>query len=175
MNHFRREYIYVIIIIITVFVIGAVIAATKPGLEIIYSKEILILEASEYIIEVPEGSIQVGSTHYDEIVKLFPEGHILGRSTIYSPDNLDCLFTFTKKENILNKVHITTDTIKTARGIQVGDPLDAVIKAYGPDYSWVYEKKNPQDFDMVYGHDNNNSIVFQIRDNIVSKIVLQKG
>ena len=96
-------------------------------------------------------------------------------STIYRPDNLDCLLTFTEEENILHKAHINDPGLCTSRGIKLGDSMTRVVDTYGKNYASVFESGNQKDIDMVYGYDNNNSIVFQIRNNKVNKIILQKG
>ena len=95
---------------------------------------------------------------------------MLGRSGVYRPANVDAIFTFTRKTNILNKVDMTGPGLSTARSIAVNDSFDKVIDKYGDGFIRSYYKNDPQTFDAVYGKDQ--CIVFNVKDNIVKKIVI---
>ncbi len=169
----RYQYLIVITIVVVVFSAGFYIANDQEAIEIVNPKEDTILNIDDFSVNLPQGQVVIGSFAWEEVNHLLPEGETLGRSTIYSPRNLDCLFTFTKKENILCRIHINEPGVFTSRNIGVGDRFDDVIAAYGGNYGSVAKVGNETDLDIAYGADSKSSIYFHIRDNIVSKIILQ--
>lgn len=169
----KYQYLIIIAIVVIVYTFGFYIANNQEPLEIIYPSENTILDDGDFIITLPQGQVKVGSSSWEEIENILPSGKILGMSTIYSSNDTDCLFTFTKHENILSKIHISDSSIETNRQIRVGDAFDKVIAAYGSNYASVSKVNNKADFDIVYGADHTSDIFFHIRDNIVAKIILQ--
>lgn len=155
--------------------LGLFSVSNRGELIVEYPASFCILEASDFELKIGNLMLNIGASTWKDVAQIIPNGKFLGMSTIYQPDNLDCLLTFTKEENILQKAHINDPGLCTSRGIKLGDSMPAVIEAYGKDYAMVFESKKPENLDMVYGNDNNNSIIFQIRDYKVDKVILQKG
>lgn len=171
---FKNQYLIIITIVVVVYALGFYIANNQEPLDIMYPSEDTILNNDDFLVSFPKGELEIGSSSWEVVEQVLPEGKILGMSTIYSPQNIDCLLTFTEDENMLCKLHISDASIVTNRNVKVGDEFSVVIGAYGNNYASVSKKGNKTDFDAVYGADNSNSIVFQVRDNKVSKIILQK-
>ncbi|HZK43568.1 MAG TPA: hypothetical protein VFC73_04700 [Syntrophomonadaceae bacterium] len=171
----RNQYLIVIAIIVLVYSFGFYIAKNQEPLEVTYPNEDAILDNEDFMINFPDGKLAVGLSDWFEVENVLPEGKMLGMSTVYSPKDIDCLLSFTKKENILYKLHLENTDIITNRNIKTGDPFSKVIDAYGPNYSSVSKKGNKNNFDATYGADNNNNIVFQVRNNVVNKIILQSN
>ena len=171
---FRKEFIVVSIIVVLVFIFGIYISQNQSKLETEYPQQAIELESTDFMLSYNNNTLQIGSSESADVFKVFPHGDMLGLSTIYSPTNLDCLFTFTEHSDILHKVHISDDQLITARGLKVGDSFESVVDKYGNSYAWVHKVGNHEDFDAVYGSDNNCCIVFQVRNGLVTKIILQK-
>ncbi len=169
----KYQILCVIAIVVIVYTIGFYIANNQEPLEVVYPSEDTILSIDDFTVNLPQGQVIVGSFAWDEVKHILPNGKTLGRSTIYSPVDFDCLFTFSKKENILSRIHISEEEVFTSRDICIGDNFDKVVTAYGENYSSVSKVGNTKDFDVAYGADNNSSIFFHIRDNKVNKIILQ--
>lgn len=169
----NNQYLIIIAIVGAVYAFGFYIANNQDPLEIVYPSEDTILENNDFLVEFASGTLNIGSSSWEEVVQVLPQGKMLGMSTIYSPEDIDALLTFTEEENILCKLHISDPNIVTSRNVKAGDPFSKVIEEYGPNYASVSKQGNKVDFDAVYGTDNGNSIVFQVRNNIVNRIVLQ--
>ncbi|NLB53673.1 MAG: hypothetical protein GX808_12175 [Syntrophomonadaceae bacterium] len=167
----KKEYITIAVVIIITAVIGLIVRFSQPGIEIVYPEKETVLAAEDFVIETDEGDIIIGDSSWDQVTAIFPDGEMLGLSTIYRPAGSYCLFQFTEDENILTRMHIDTDYFTTSRGVKVGDPVSALEKQYGPDYATVKSKDRTDYFEMIYGGENN--IVFQIQNNKVAKIILQ--
>lgn len=171
----KTEHLIVILTVVVVYVFGFYIANNQDPLDIVYPVEETILDSNDFLIELASGTLSIGSSTWDEVIEVLPEGKMLGMSTIYSPADIDALLTFTEDENILCKLHITDPNIVTSRNVKVGDTFDKVVESYGSNYASVARKGHSEDFDAVYySTDNDNSIVFQIRNNVVERIILQK-
>jgi len=171
---FRKEFTFVTIIVVLVFIFGIYISQNQAKLETEYPQHAIELENTDFMLSYNNNTLQIGSSASTDVFNVFPQGEMLGLSTIYSPTNLNCLFTFTEHSDILHKVHISDDQLKTAREVTVGDSFESVVDKYGKSYSWVHKVDNSEDFDAVYGSDHNCCIVFQVRNGLVSKIILQK-
>lgn len=173
MNRNRREYRLLLIIIAAVVLIGWFISSRTPELDIVYPPGASTLQDKDFVVDGKNGSFTVGSSSFEDIIALYPAGSNLGSSTVYQPESIDCLFTFTKHENILKVVHISSPEFCTMRGIKVGDSFhNAIIPAYGHNYGYAKLPGTAEDFDAVYGDDSGN-IVFQVRNNQVTKMILQ--
>lgn len=173
MGSIFKEYRLVVIIVIVAALIGLIAVFSQDKLVTVYPQQFVMLTDDDFRLATSQGIVNVGQSNWDEVTALYPEGKALGMSTIFSPNDLDCLFTFTKHENILHRVHIQTPNISTSRGSKVGDAFENVIALYGQNYAYVYSRGHRDDFDAVYGSDNNRSIIFQVRGNKVTKIILQ--
>ncbi|MDD3852100.1 MAG: hypothetical protein PHD40_00415 [Syntrophomonadaceae bacterium] len=171
---FRKEFTVVIIIAVLVFIFGVYISQNQAKLVTEYPQQSIELEDTDFMFTYNNNTLKIGSSASADVLKVFPHGEILGLSTIYSPNDLDCLFTFTEHSDILHKMHISDDQIITARGAKVGESFDSVVDKYGQSYASVHKVDNLHDFDAVYGNDNNRCIVFQVRGGLVTKIILQK-
>lgn len=169
----KNQYLIIIAIVIAVYAFGFYIASNQEPLDIVYPTEDTILENNDFLVEFANGKLAIGSSSWEEVVQVFPEGKMLGMSTIYSPANIDALLTFTEDENILCILHISDPSITTSRNVKTGDTFSKVVEEYGPNYASVSKAGNKVDFDAVYGTDNGGSIVFQVRNNVVNRIVLQ--
>ena len=169
----KYQYLIVIAIVVIVYTCGFHIAYDQEALDIIYPEEFTSLATDDFTIKSANGNIIVGNSTFEDVEKAFPNGKILGMSTIYSLGQEDCLFSFTKKENTLNKIHISNNNIATSKGIQVGDSFAKVVEAYGSNYASVSKCNNKTDFDIVYGAEHTSNIFFHIRSETVAKIILQ--
>ncbi|MGI6412160.1 MAG: hypothetical protein ACOXZ5_00550 [Syntrophomonadaceae bacterium] len=174
-KNIRREYQIVGLIIALAVAVGMFSVSTRPELVLKYPGNFCVLEDSDFALTIDNELLVIGTSTWDDVAQIIPRGKFLGLSTIYQPDNLNCLLTFTEEENILYKAHISDPGLYTSRGIKLGDSMTRVVDTYGKNYASVFESGNQKDLDMVYGSDNNNSIIFQIRNNKVNRIILQKG
>lgn len=172
-NFIKKEYTKIAVLIIVAAVIGLVVRFTQPGIEIDYPEQDTILSMDDFTVNYGNGQVTVGVSSWDQVTALFPGGESLGLSTIYRPPAEDCLLQFTEDENILNKMHISSEHFTTSRGVKVGDAFSVAESTYGPDCAKIKSKEKPDYFEAVYGSGNNNNIVFQVQDNKVVKIVLQ--
>lgn len=170
-NFIKKEYAIVVIVIVIAAVIGLAVRFSQPGIEIVYPEQNTELAVQDFLIKTEQGDISVGVSSWEQVTALFPEGEMLGLSTIYRPAANDCLFQFTEDENILNKMHINTDYFITNRGVKVGDSFSDVQIQYGLNCATVTSKNKPDYFEAIYGGENN--IVFHIQNNNVIKIIIQ--
>jgi len=53
-------------------------------------------------------TLNIGSTPGETIMEYYPDGYMLGLSTVFSLSKDNILFTFTEDENILHRAHIET-------------------------------------------------------------------
>lgn len=58
----------------------------------------------------------------------------------------------------------------------MADSPDKVLERYGPNYvRFSIKNSGTQDYDMLYGENDGNTIIFQIRGDRLSKIIVQHG
>lgn len=171
----QKDYIKITLLITFFTVIGLAVLFTQPALVVDYPENDTVLTAEDFIVRNDTGEITVGLSSWDQVIGVFPGGEILGKSTVYRPLSDNCLLQFTKEENILDKMHIYGDCLTTNRGIKIGDPFSYVEDCYGPDYVKLTREDRPEYFEALYGCDNKNDIVFQVQDDKVVKIIIQKG
>lgn len=149
-------------------------ASRGADLDILYPLEPTPLAAEDVHVKTPTGVIHVGLSTSDEVKAQFPGGKTLGMSTVYADQDNGCNFTFTKHSDQLWVMQIEKSGLATNRGIKVGDPFEPdVLNAYGDNYGMVRQPGNTKDFDVAYG-DDASSIIFQVRDHVVTKISLKK-
>ncbi|MDD3267700.1 MAG: hypothetical protein PHX14_00130 [Syntrophomonadaceae bacterium] len=168
----KKEYGLVIFFVLFIASAAFFIAKDHAQLQTVVSKEQLLLGDEDFIVKVGPNDLFIGSSTREEVLKMLPRGKTLGMSTIYKPESPDCLLTFNEDEEILQKIHIYNQDIQTKRGAKVGDAFTLVTEKYGPNYSSVGYPGKAKDFDAVYGAGNN--IIFQVRDDKVKTIILQK-
>jgi hypothetical protein len=168
----RREIVIIVVIIVVAFCLGLSVAGSRDSLNVHYPDQFAVLDDEDFELAWRNHEIHVGSTPGETVMELYPFGYMLGISTIFSLNEDNILFTFTEEENILHKAHIENPDLPTYRGIRVSDPFDLAVEQYGEQYAWV-DNGNPDDFDAVYGSDNSRCIVFQVRNGVITRIVLQ--
>lgn len=157
-------------IFITVFLIAVVITVMQQRPVSEYPEKLSLLNSSDFVIAGTDPVLQVGEANLGDVSLQFPGGKMLGRSGVYRPADINVLFTFTRKTNLLNKVDINDAGLATTRSISVNDSFDKVVNAYGDGYVRSYYKNDPQTFDAVYGEEQ--CIVFNVKDNQVKRIVI---
>ena len=168
----KNELYGVSLIVVVVVAVGLFLISGRPELEIVRAEQNILLDKEDFYVFNDEKIVKVGEASWENIQMLLPGGKMLGMSTIYQSKEGDCYYTFSEKENMLVIMHIESMNYATARGIKVGDSVAQISEKYGSICDRVIMAKRPQDFDLVYGGEDN--IVFQIRDNIVKRIVLEK-
>ncbi len=168
----KKELLWVALIVALAVVAGLFLISGRPIVETIRAEEETILATEDFYVSTGNGMIKVGESSWEDIQKLLPGGKMLGMSTIYQSKEKDSFFTFTEDENILVIMHIDESGYTTARGIKVGDSPERITEEYGPYCARVIMPKKAGDYDLVYGGEDN--IVFQIRDNFITRIVLEK-
>lgn len=168
----RREMKIIAVIIAAAACIGAIVAVNTEPLNVHYPDQFAVLTDQDFQLIWKDHTLNIGSTPGEAIMEFYPYGYMLGISTIFSLNKDDILFTFTEDENILHKAHIENPALPTARGVHVGDSFQTVIDSYGNQYGWV-DNGQADDFDAVYGDDNSRCIVFQVREGVIKRIVLQ--
>lgn len=166
----KRESLVVLFIVVASVLVFAFISRSAPHTQYIYPPQQTVLTAQDMMLTGPGGSITVGSTTYDEIKAVYPEGKDLGRSTIYHPAGLGLWLTTTRAEDVLIRICTTDPDIPTARGIKAGDSFEQVVASYGPNYSRAYTDKDPNKFDASYGSEQ--YILFRVEDNTVQQIMI---
>jgi len=171
---FKKEYIYVSLIIIMVISIAVFVGGQSSTIEIDYPEERLVLESEDFVINTAKEQFTVGQTDWDEAMNIFPDGKKLGGSMVYHPDELPVYLTFSEDENILIAVHIFGTGAATSRGITVGDSPEKAVQQYGKNFVRFSEKDSDnKDYDMLYGENDGNTVIFQIRNAEISKIIVQ--
>ena len=168
-----RQWVLLISLVSVVIAFGLWTASRSPELEIQLPQGANLIQADDMVIATAQGKVTVGESTPEEVAALFPTGKTLGMSTVYYDQQQGCTFTFTKLDR-LKVMHIESPSLVTARGIKVGDRFDpTVIEAYGPNYGFARKPGAVGDIDAAYG-DNHGAVIFQVRNNIVTKIILQK-
>lgn len=157
-------------IFITVFLFAVVFTAMQQQPVNEFPERLSPLNNNDFIIAGTNPVLQVGEANLGDVSLQFPGGKMLGRSEVYRPADIDVLFTFTRKTNLLNKIDINGSGLATNRAIAVNDSFDKVVSAYGDGYVRSYYKRQPQTFDAIYGEEH--CIVFNVKDNIVKRIVI---
>jgi hypothetical protein len=169
----QRQYVILLMLVALVVVFGLWTASQAPELQVRIPSGGNDIQASDMQIRTASGLVVVGESDSQQVAALFPDGKALGMSTVYFDRSQGCTFTFTKMDK-LKVMHIENPGLATWRGIKVGDTLDpAVIAAYGPNYGYAKKPDSHQAIDVAYG-DNDGGVIFQVRDNVVTKIILQK-
>jgi hypothetical protein len=135
-----------------------------------YPDQLSRLNSSDFVIAGTNPVLMVGEANLGDVSLQFPGGKMLGRSGVYRPADINVLFTFTRKTNLLNKIDINGPGLATTRSISVNDSFDKVVEAYGDGYVRSYYKTDPQTFDAIYGEEQ--CIVFNIKNNQVKRIVI---
>lgn len=166
----KKYFIPALFIFVFLIGVGLLLSSLRQQPVSEYPDQLSPLNNTDFVIAGTDPALQVGVSSLDEVQLQFFGGKMLGRSGVYRPAGLDALFTFTKKTNILNKLDITGPGIETSRGVAVNDSFDKVVKIYGDGYVRSYVKSDLQTFDAIYGEEQ--CIVFNVKDNVVKKIVI---
>lgn len=169
----KKDNVYVIIIVFIVFAFGFYISSRHPRVEIICPERDALLAEDDYKVNTSNGILTLGRSTWDEAVRIFPEGKSLGKSTVFRPGHTNCLLTFSEDENILIKLHIDDPELPSPRGATVGDDYKLVEAQYGKDYALI-KNTDGSSFDMVYGKNRENSVIFKIHHNKVNRIIIQR-
>lgn len=167
----RKEVTIVLFIVGIVLIIGLIssINHTEISVEPGCSQP---LNATDFIIKTSGNKVEVGVSSWSAAADVFPGGQTLGMSTVYSAAPEKYLLTFTNQDNVLCKVDIYSSDIRTYRDATVGMTFEQVKQIYGDNYIQIIDKEHLHDFDAVYGTDG--SIVFNVRDDRVWRIVVQR-
>jgi hypothetical protein len=167
----KKESLTVVFIVLTVVLGWAWYSNIHTNIVVEKPEQQAILGDSDFQVLGPTGILIVGKSTREEALNIYPAGNNLGRSGVYRPQDQDFLLTFTRKDDILNKMDIGVCDLSTARGVIVNDSFDKVIEKYSISYTRAYEKDKPQTFDALYGSDK-QYILFKVEDNLVKKIVI---
>jgi hypothetical protein len=166
----RKEYIVVAVIVIVAVLIFSYISWNHPDIVTEAPNQASVLTSNDMTLSTSSGILWVGQSTREEAITIFPQGENLGRSGLYRPVNLDCLLSFSKKEDVLIRIDLGPCDLSTSRGIKVNDSFDQVLAAYGTGFTKAYDRKTPQMFDAYYGTDQ--FILFKVENNIVKKIYI---
>lgn len=167
----KKESLIVLFIFLTVVLGWAWYSNVHSEIIVEKTDQPIAFTENDFSISAPSGIISVGKTTREEALKIYPEGDNLGRSGVYRPKGKDFLMTFSRNEEVLNKMDIVVSDLSTFRGIKVNDSFDKVVEKYGLNYSKAYEKNTPHIYDAMYGN-NQQYILFKVQDNSVKKIVI---
>ena len=167
----KKESLVVVFIVLTVVLSFVWYSNVDTNILVEKPEQQTILADSDFQVPGPAGTLIVGKSTREEALKIYPEGSNLGKSGVYRPKDQDFLLTFTRKEDILNKIDIGVCDLSTAREVKVNDSFDKVIEKYRSNYTRAYEKDKPQIFDAMYGS-NQQYVLFKVEDNLVKKIVI---
>ncbi len=171
---FKKEYLYLGLIVFLVIALAVVIVSRSPRIDTVYPEERLELQKEDFVVNIDNAPLTVGFSSWDEAMNLFPDSERLGGSTIYRPENLPIYLTFSEDENILVAVHISGDQATTSRGIAVGDSPGKAVEQYGKNYvRFSIKDSGNNDYDMLYGKSDGNTVIFQVRNDSIAKIVVQ--
>jgi hypothetical protein len=170
----KKEFLIVIGLFAVVSILAINISNRHAQIEIVYPEHDTVLSEEDYQIDTGNGILKAGQSSWDEAQQIYPRGKELGRSTIYEPEDRQCLLTFTRNENILTIIHIDGSKLSTSRGIKKGDTADQIELEYGKNYTIVKKVVNNKDFDMIYGKNRENSVIFQLRNDKVERIIIQR-
>jgi len=168
-NH-KKEYLIIALLVLVVAGIGFISSSRYQHMQTDYPSEASIIGAEDFLLTNTQPNLVIGESSWKEVQKCYPEGKTLGMSTVYRLDQLPVIFTFTKKSNILTKVDILGPGLPTARGVEVGDSYDKLVKTYGSGFIRSYAKNDPHTFDAIYG--SKEYIVFHVKEQRIEKIVL---
>lgn len=169
----QRQYVLVLSLVAIVVAFGLWTASRAPKLQVEIPQGTNNIHTQDMQVVTAAGVVTIGESTSQEVAALFPAGKTLGMSTVYYDQGQGCTFTFTKLDK-LKVMHIENPQLPTARGVRVGDSLDpTVIGAYGSNYGYAKKPGSDDEIDVAYG-DNNGGVIFQVRDNVVTKIILQK-
>lgn len=168
----RREAIIVAAIVGISILAGLLLTLGRSEIPVI-SGQTQALNTSDFILNIDDKRLEVGTSSWAAAAAVFPGGKTMGMSTVYSTAPDDYLLTFTEKDNILCKADVYTSAITTYRDLKAGMTFAQVKKAYGNNYVRIGKKNRMQDFDIVYGTDENH-IVFNIKNDKVWRIVVQR-
>ena len=166
----RKESWLVLCIFVAVCTILGLVASSYADIIKETPSAPTTLAESDFVVSSQAGNIVIGKSTRDDVIKVYPQGHDLGKSNIYRPLDVDCLLSFTKVENILVRIDIGPGELSTARGIKVGDSFSTVVDKYGSNYTRAYDKETPGIFDAYYGTDN--YVLFKVEDDRVNKIYI---
>jgi hypothetical protein len=166
----KKEYMVVVIIFIAAVLMFSLISRNHADIITETPNQSAILNDNDMTVANATGNLIVGRSTRDEVMQVYPDGDNLGRSGLYRPKNMDCLLSFSKKEEVLIRVDIGFCDLSTSRGIKANDSFDKVVDQYGDGYTKSYDKKTPQIFDAYYGSDQ--YILFKIENNLVKKIYI---
>jgi len=170
----KKEYLYVSLVIILVIALAVLVGSRSPRIDTVYPETRLHLLAEDFAVATDKGQIVVGETNWEETRTIFPAGERLGGSTVYHPDNLPVYLTFSEDEDILTAVHIYGEGAATHRGIDLTDSPARVVEQYGPNYvRFSIKNSDLADYDMLYGENDGNTVIFQVRGHSLSKIIIQ--
>ncbi len=166
----KKETLLVVVIFITVM--SAFLWYSNSYTNVIREtpQQQAVLADSDFVLNSPYGTITVGKSTRDEVLKVYPEGNNLGRSGIYRPKDQDILLSFTRKTDILVRVDIGVGNLSGARGIKVNDSFDTVVEKFGVNYTRAYAEGNREIFDAYYGSDK--YVLFKVKDKVVEKIII---
>ena len=169
-NTHKKEAWIVAFIFVAAVVLFAYISSTHA--EVIMEKPpaTAVLLPSDFVVDTPSGTLNIGKTNRAEAMQVYPLGSNLGRSGLYRPQDLDCLLTFTKHEDILVRIDLGPGSPNTYRGIKALDSFDEVVAVYGTNFTKAYDKETPNIFDAYYGSDQ--YILFKVENNVVQKIYI---
>ncbi|NLO22680.1 MAG: hypothetical protein GX119_11920 [Syntrophomonadaceae bacterium] len=171
---FKKEYLYVSLLITLVIAVAVFIGSRSPEIDTVYPEERLQLQAQDFAISTDNGQLIAGITSWEEALTIFPQGEKLGGSTIYHPENVPVYLTFSEDENILIAVHIFGEGVSTGRDISLADSPSQVVERYGPNFiRFSIKNTGNQDYDMLYGQKDGNTVIFQVRHDRLSKIIVQ--
>lgn len=171
MISYKKDYLFIVLVFISIVGLAVLASSHHQRLATQYPDQLVELASADFTLEKNTQAIQVGQSSWDEVRKIYPQGKILGMSSVYRPEGQAYVLTFTEKSNVLTKVDITGPGLNTSRGIAVNDSFAKVVAAYGEDYIKSYLKNDPEIFDAIYGSQQN--IVFHVSDDIVQRIVIE--
>jgi hypothetical protein len=167
----KKETLLVALIVLPILLGWAWYSSIHTNIIVEKPEQQTVLIESDFQVLGPAGILIVGKSTREQALNIYPGGSNLGRSGVYRPKDQDFLLTFTRKEDILNKMDIGICDLSTAREIKVNDSFSKVTEKYSPNYTRAYEKDKPQILDAMYGSDK-QYILFKVEDNLVKKIVI---
>ena len=174
MRQKQKEYLFIIGLVAVVAAIGFYTSYTTYRVKCEFPTQQTDLQESDFLVKSEAAEICVGREPLSNLQKWFGEGQFLGMSTIYEPPGKEFLIWFTKKQNTVWIFQSSHPMFSTHRGIRVGDPVEKVIKAYGPHYARVSSENNRADYDLQYGITGKGTITFRMHHDGVSKLVITR-
>ncbi|MGI6488552.1 MAG: hypothetical protein GX964_08515 [Syntrophomonadaceae bacterium] len=174
MKQRQKDYLFVIGLVAVVAAIGFYTSYTTYRVKFEFPTQQTDLQESDFLVKSEVAEICVGREPLANVQKWFGEGQFLGMSTIYQPPGKEFQLWFTKKQNTVWIFQSSHPMFSTYRGIQVGDPLEKVIKAYGPNYARVSSGGSRADYDLQYGTASEGTATFRMHRDCVSKLVINR-